>query len=44
MIKPVDINDDDSDEDADARPTKVKLPGFVVPYLITKQGKIIISY
>ena len=44
MTKPVDLDDEDGDDDQDAKPIRIKLPGLVVPYLSTKQGKIIISY
>jgi hypothetical protein len=44
MTKPTDLDDEDGDDEVDGRATKIKLPGFVVPYLTTKQGKIIINY
>jgi hypothetical protein len=44
MSRPTDIDEDDSDDSADTRATKVKLTGFLIPYLVTKQGTIIISY
>jgi pimeloyl-ACP methyl ester carboxylesterase len=44
MIKPVDLNDDDSDDDADTRAQKIALPGLVLPYLKTQSGQIISKY
>jgi hypothetical protein len=44
MSKPTDLDEEDADDNSDTRPTKTKLYGFVVPYLTTQKGKIIISY
>jgi hypothetical protein len=44
MTKPVDLDDGDSDDDADNRAVKTKLTGMVVPYARTYDGAIIISY
>jgi pimeloyl-ACP methyl ester carboxylesterase len=43
MMKPIDLDDGDGDDDSDSRPTKIKVPGFVIPYLTTKQGSLIIN-
>ena len=45
MTKPTDLtkNDDDGD-DIDARPTKQKLIGLVVPWFVTQQGSIRVNY
>ena len=44
MQKPVDDDDRDTDDDADTRPVKIKIPGMVVPSLRTQDGKILVSY
>jgi hypothetical protein len=44
MIKPIDLTDEDGDDEVDGRATKTKLPGFVIPYILTKQGALIINY
>ena len=44
MTKPVDLDDGDEDDNSDARPTKVKLLGLVIPHISTNAGKVIISY
>jgi hypothetical protein len=38
------LRDDESDDDSDRRPTRKKLPGMVVPYMESEQGKINIKY
>ncbi len=37
-------NDTEEGEEVDNRPVKTKIPGFVVPSITTKQGKITLSY
>lgn len=44
MQKPVADNDRDTDDDADTRPVKIKMPGMVVPTLRTQVGKMLINY
>jgi len=48
MNKPIDMDDSDNDaeegDDVDTRPIKTKLIGFVVPSIVTKQGKINVTY
>jgi hypothetical protein len=44
MTKPIDLDDGDGDDDSDMKPIKQKLPGLVIPSLITKNGVFIISY
>ncbi len=44
MQKPIDLDDSDEDDDADARPVKTKLTGFVVPAIQTQLGKINVNY
>jgi len=48
MQKPIDMDDSDNDveegEEVDTRPVKTKIPGFIVPSIITKQGKINLIY
>jgi len=44
MTKPQDLDDTDTDDNADTRPTKQTLPGMVVPYMMTGKGNLIINY
>lgn len=44
MTKPLDLDDADTDDDADTRATRLKLPGLVIPSLSTQKGKILVSY
>lgn len=44
MEKPRELDDKDNDDDAERRPSWKKLPGMVVPYFQTNQGKINIAY
>ena len=44
MTRPVDLDDEDGDDDSDARPAKVKLPGLVIPRISTNVGQLIISF
>jgi len=44
MSTPIDLDDTDTDDDADMRPIKTKLQGFVIPSLVTKRGKINVNY
>jgi hypothetical protein len=44
MTRPEDLNDEDDDSRIDMRPTRERLPGLVVPYLETKEGKVNIKY
>ncbi|MBI2439452.1 MAG: hypothetical protein HYV45_02540 [Candidatus Moranbacteria bacterium] len=38
-------NDEENDsEDNDKRPSKMKLPGMVIPYLESEKGEIAIEY
>jgi hypothetical protein len=39
-----DVDDSDADNQMDATPVRQKLNGMIVPFLITKNGKINISY
>lgn len=44
MEKPRELGDDDNNDDAEKRPVWKKLPGMIIPYMQTKQGKIEIGY
>ena len=44
MTRPVDLDDEGDDNDADNRATKLKLPGLIIPYLTTQKGIIISKY
>lgn len=44
MTKPIDLDDTESDDGVDARPSKTLAPGMVVPYVVTSDGKIIPKY
>lgn len=44
MTKPVELDDQEDDDESDTRPTKQTLPGMVVPYLTTKEGSVKIIY
>ncbi len=44
MTKPRDLDDEDSDDDADSRSIKQKLPGMIIPLLVTEKGKVLITY
>jgi len=44
MTKPIDLDDADTDDDVDIRPTKTKVSGLVVPYMRTEKGNLIINY
>lgn len=44
MTRPQDLDDSDSDDDSDMRPTRETLPGMVIPYITTKNGSLIIGY
>lgn len=44
MIKPLELNDADTDDEADTRPIKQIFPGMVVPYMVTQKGNLIIIY
>jgi len=44
MTKPQDVDDTESDDDTDIRPTKLTLPGMVVPYIRTEKSRVIIGY
>lgn len=43
MTKPQDFDDSD-DDDSDIRPIKQTIPGMVVPYMRTEEGRVIIGY
>jgi len=44
MTKPVDLDDDEDDDESDTRPTKQKLPGFIIPALVTERGVVKVDY
>jgi len=44
MQKPIEDDDGDTDDEVDTRPVKTKLSGFIVPSLVTKNGKINVTY
>lgn len=45
MTKPIELDDSDIDTDAvDVRPTKLKLPGMIVPRVETRNGGVLIVY
>jgi len=44
MNKPIELDDDENDDEVDVRPIKTKLSGFIVPSIVTRQGKITVSY
>jgi len=44
MNKPIDLDDDENDDEVDVRPIKTKLQGFVIPSITTKNGKINVVY
>lgn len=44
MEKPKELGDDASDDNSELRPVKTKLPGMVIPGMITEQGKIKVIY
>jgi hypothetical protein len=44
MTTPIDLDDADTDDDADVRPTKEKIAGMVVPKIVTNRGAIKINY
>ena len=44
MTKPQELDDREDDDDSDKRAVKQTLPGMVVPYMMTKQGSVIINY
>jgi pimeloyl-ACP methyl ester carboxylesterase len=44
MERPQDLGDAERDDESERRPVKQKLPGLVVPYLLTKQGIVDIKY
>jgi len=44
MQKPVEDDDQETDDDADMRPIKTKLTGFIVPSISTKRGTINVGY
>nr|MBP7060992.1 chitobiase/beta-hexosaminidase C-terminal domain-containing protein [Candidatus Moranbacteria bacterium] len=44
MERPQDLGDDERDDESERRPVRQKLPGMVVLYLQTGQGKIEIKY
>ena len=44
MSKPQDLDDSDSDDAVDVRPTKLTLAGMVIPYITTQKGNLIIGY
>ncbi len=44
MNKPIELDDDENDDEVDVRPIKTKLPGFVVPSIMTKRGKMNVTY
>lgn len=44
MTTPIDMDDSDTDDSADARATKTSLPGMIVEGLVTNRGKINVWY
>jgi len=44
MQKPVEDDDQETDDEVDNRPVKTKLSGFIIPSVVTKQGKVNVSY
>ena len=44
MTKPADLDDRDDGDDVDARPTKQRLPGMVVPGFVTNNGIVSVNY
>jgi pimeloyl-ACP methyl ester carboxylesterase len=44
VTKPVDLDDNDSDDDVDSRPVKQKFPGMIIPSLVTEKGKVLVTY
>ena len=44
MSKPQEMDDRDEDDDADVRIAKQKIPGMIIPGMMTKQGKVKIIY
>ena len=44
MERPQDLGDDERDDESERRPVKQKIPGMVMPYLLTKQGTVVINY
>jgi len=44
MQKPIEDDDADTDDGVDTRPIKTRLIGFVVPSIVTKQGKVSVGY
>ena len=44
MTKPIDMDDSDTDDDADARTIKTTLPGMVIVGLQTQGGKMQVTY
>ncbi|MHB1316561.1 MAG: lipase/acyltransferase domain-containing protein [Minisyncoccota bacterium] len=44
MEKPTEFDDSDSDDDADVRPVRQKLPGMVIPSIKTENGSVRIDY
>lgn len=44
MTKSQDLDDSDNDDGSDIRPTKLTLPGMVVPYMSTEKGSLIVGY
>ena len=44
MKTPIDMDDNDTDDDADSRPVKTTLQGMVIVGLTTQKGKINVSY
>jgi len=44
MNTPIDLDDGDTDDTVDTRPIKTKLQGFVIPSVVTKRGRVNVSY
>jgi len=44
MNKPIELDDEDNDDTVDARPIKTKLSGFIIPSIVTEQGKMNAAY
>jgi len=44
MTKPRDLDDEDSEDDVDSRPAKQKLPGMIIPSVVTQKGRVLVTY
>jgi hypothetical protein len=44
VTKPVELDDNNSDDDVDTRPIKERLSGMIIPYLMSDNGTFIITH